>query len=121
MIKPASEMTVEVRENMRGGPGSVTIRHLFTPEEFKASVRLCATCTIPPGAGIGRHEHTGEDEVYFVLRGSGLLDDGVTQTRVSAGDAVLTGHGESHAIYNDGDEPLELTAYIACYPPEVQP
>jgi mannose-6-phosphate isomerase-like protein (cupin superfamily) len=116
MIRNAGDMACEVREHMRGGAGSVTVRHIFKPEEFTAKVRLCATCTIPPGAGIGSHEHLGEDEVYYVLCGSGILDDGKTQTRVSTGDAVLTGNGESHAIFNDGSEPLELMAYITCYP-----
>jgi mannose-6-phosphate isomerase-like protein (cupin superfamily) len=31
------------------------------------------------------------------------------------GDAILTGNGESHALANDGDEPLELIAMIMCY------
>ena len=120
MIRKFAELSTEVRENMRGGPGSVTVRHVFKQDEFTAKVRLCATCIIPPGAGIGPHQHTGEDEVYIITRGTGILDDGQTRTRVSAGDAVLTGNGESHAIYNDGEETLEVTAFIASYPPEPQ-
>jgi len=116
MIRKASEMELEVREHMRGGAGSVSIRHFFKQEEFTADVRLCAQATIPPGAGIGVHEHATEDEVYVVLSGAGMLDDGNTRTRVSAGDAILTGKGESHAIHNDGAEPLEVLAFIACYP-----
>ncbi|HDP35919.1 MAG TPA: cupin domain-containing protein [Candidatus Hydrogenedentes bacterium] len=115
MIRSHSEMEVEVRENMRGGEGSVTFRHMFREADFTAPVRLCARLTIPPGAGIGSHQHLAEDEIYIILRGSGILDDGATQTRVTAGDAVLTGNGESHAIRNDGDEPLELAAVITRY------
>lgn len=121
MIRNFADMECETREHMRGGPGTVTIRHLFTVEEFTAPVRLCATCIIPPGAGIGPHTHETEDEVYIVTRGSGILDDGETKTRVTIGDAILTGNGASHAISNDGDEPLELTAFIACYPKQAQP
>ncbi len=116
MIKKNADMTCEVRERMRGGAGSVSIRHIFKQEEFTAPVRLCAQLTLPPGAGIGPHTHATEDEVYVILRGAGILDDGKTQTRVEAGDAVLTGNGESHAILNDGEEPLELMALITCYP-----
>ncbi len=116
MIRKSSEMEREIREHMRGGEGSVAIRHVFKQEDFTAPVRLCATVSIPPGAGIGAHQHLGEDEVYIVTRGSGVLDDGVTQTRVVAGDAVLTGNGESHAIHNDSAEPLEMTAIIIRYP-----
>ncbi|MFZ4394129.1 MAG: hypothetical protein ACOYOU_00725 [Kiritimatiellia bacterium] len=35
--------------------------------------------------------------------------------RVSAGEAILTGKGASHAIRNDGAEPLELMAWIVKY------
>ena len=121
MIRKFADMECEVREHMRGGPGTVTVRHLFKQEEFTAKVRLCATCIIPPGAGIGPHTHETEDEVYIVTRGTGILDDGETKTRVNTGDAILTGNGASHAIFNDGAEPLELTAFIATYPPKASP
>ena len=116
MIRKPADMKEETRENMRGGDGSVTIRHYFTKDEFTANARLCAKLIIPPGAGIGSHQHDAEDEVYIVTQGSGLLDDGTEETRVSAGDAILTGNGGSHAIRNDGAEPLEMIAVIACYP-----
>jgi mannose-6-phosphate isomerase-like protein (cupin superfamily) len=115
MIKRPGEMKIQVRENMRGGTGPITFQHLFEQNEMTAKVRLCARLTIPPGAGIGPHAHEREDEVYIITRGSGLLDDGATETRVNAGDAILTGKGESHAIRNDGAEDLELFAVIACY------
>ena len=115
MIRKASEVAVEVRDKMRGGTGQVTIQHFFKPDEFKARVRLCARLVLPPGAGIGRHTHETEDEVYIVTRGSGILDEGERQVRVTAGDSVLTGRGESHAIRNDGTETLEIIAVIACY------
>jgi len=108
-------MPSEVRANMRGGDGSVTVQPFFTPDEITAKSRLCAKLTLPPGASIGVHEHLQEDEVYIITRGSGILDDGQTETCVEAGDAVLTGNGESHAIRNDGDVPLEVIAVIMLY------
>ena len=115
MIRKTSDVKVEVRDKMRGGAGTVTIHHYFEKSDFTANVRLCARLVLPPGAGIGPHTHTGEDEVYLVLKGSGTLDDGTTRSRVSAGDSILTGNGQTHAIHNDGQEPLELIAVIACY------
>lgn len=120
MIRKSADMVHEVRERMRGGAGSISIRHVFTKDEFTAPVRLCAQITIPPGAGIGPHTHATEDEVYIIMQGTGILDDGETQTRVNTGDAVLTGNGESHAISNDGGEPLEMMAFIAYYPEQDQ-
>lgn len=115
MIRKANDMKTEVRDKMRGGPGSVTIHHYFEKAEFTANVRLCARLVLPPGAGIGTHRHDGEDEVYVVVRGTGMLDDGAAKRRVSPGDAILTGNGGSHAITNDGSEDLEIIAVIMCY------
>jgi len=115
MIRKSADMKEEVRENMRGGAGAVTIRHYFDKSEITAKTRLCSKLILPPGAGIGTHTHEGEDEIYLIVRGRGLLDDGKTKTQVSVGDAVLTGKGESHAISNNGDEDLEIIAIIMCY------
>ncbi len=115
MIKKAADMRTEPRENMRGGSGTATIVHCVEKDDLKANARLCAKLILPPGSGIGEHQHMAEDEVFIVIKGTGLLHDGVTETRVNAGDSVLTGNGASHAIRNDGDECLEIIAVIMCY------
>jgi len=116
MIKEVGEMRLETREKMRGGEGNVVIRHFFEKKDFTAEVRLCAQLNLEPGSSIGMHEHSGEDEIYIVLRGTGLLDDGIVKKKIKAGDAVLTGNGQSHSVVNDGNESLEMIAVIAQYP-----
>ena len=115
MIRKAAEMDTENRPAMRGGAGTVTLQHFFKQDEITAKSRLCARLTLPPGASIGSHQHVGEDEVYIVTKGSGLLDDGTVKTQVSTGDAILTGKGESHSIANNGITDLEIIAVIMCY------
>jgi mannose-6-phosphate isomerase-like protein (cupin superfamily) len=115
MIRRAADMRVQVREDMRGGTGPVTIRHYFEKEEFGAQTRLCAHLTLPPGVGIGTHGHEKEDEIFIILRGTGQLDEGSGETRVGPGDAILTGKGGAHSIRNDGSEDLEIVAVIMCY------
>ncbi len=51
-----------------------------------------------------------------MTKGRGLLHDGKAEIPVSAGDTILTGKGESHAIRNNGDTDLEIYALIMCYP-----
>lgn len=53
--------------------------------------------------------------MYVILSGTGMLDDGKTRSTVTAGDAILTGRGETHAIANVGDVPLVLLAMIMLY------
>jgi len=115
MIKRSAKREIEVRKNMRGAGGEVKIEHYFKKEEMTAPCRLCANLTLSPGSGIGIHEHRGEDEVYIIQRGLGLLNDDGVETEVSAGDAVLTGNGSRHAITNIGNEDLVITAVIMQY------
>jgi len=115
MIKKKSEQHSEVRKNMRGAPGEVTVRNYFRKEEMHIPCRLCAELVIPPGAGIGLHEHLNEDEIFIVQRGTGIITDNGTDAAVGPGDAIITGRGGSHAVRNDGKEDLVMTAIIVEY------
>ena len=115
MIKKKSAQTIERRENMRGGTGTVTVRHYLKPEEIKARTRLCAELILPPGASIGLHDHVDEDEIYLIQKGQGLMTDHGREFPVAAGDAILTGQGASHSIKNAGVEDLVVTAVIIKY------
>lgn len=115
MIKKKSQQTTEVRKNMRGGPGEVTIRHYLNKEEFNAPCRLCSELILPPGSGIGLHEHTHEDEIYIIQQGRGLLLDNGRESEVEAGDCILTGKGATHSIKNIGHQNLLITAVIIQY------
>jgi quercetin dioxygenase-like cupin family protein len=60
-----------------------------------------------PGAAIGLHAQD-EDEIYYVLAGSGELTlDGRKQT-VGRGTAILTRVGSSHALRQTGNEDLVI-------------
>lgn len=115
MIHKADSLKSEVRNEMRGGKGAIAIRHFFKKEEIKAKCRLCSRLILPPGASIGLHKHEAEDELFIIERGRGIIDTGREKTRVEPGDAILTGNGEEHALLNDGNEPLEVTAIIMSY------
>lgn len=61
---------------------------------------------LPPGrAGCPFHTHALEDEVFYILEGSGVLRYGEWVTRIKAGDCIScpAGSGFAHQIYNDGE------------------
>lgn len=116
MIRKANEMETEVRHEMRGGKGDVQFLHAFKKEEFGALCRVCSVLTLEPGCSIGDHAHVGEDEIYYILTGTGKVFDHGEWVTVTAGDAVLTGKGASHSIENIGDDTLRLLAVVMTYP-----
>lgn len=115
MIKRMSEMKAEIREQMRGGTGSVELIHILNKEEIKGKVRLFAKIVLNPGCSIGLHEHVDEEEAYYILKGKGMVTDNGKSSLVQAGDVVLTGDGASHSIENTGEEPLEFIAVVMLY------
>ncbi|NLE24026.1 MAG: cupin domain-containing protein [Clostridiaceae bacterium] len=115
MVKRASEMTVEIREKMRGGNGDVKMQSIFDADEMMGKCRLFSQITLEPGCSIGSHVHDQEEEVYYILSGTGTVDDNGVLKNVGPGDAVKTGGGESHSITNNGDVPLVFMAVIILF------
>ncbi|MGY4516421.1 cupin domain-containing protein [Lysobacter sp. HA18] len=65
-----------------------------------------------PGSTIGEHVND-KDEIYYVVEGRGVLTLNGRKQTMSAGDAVLTRNGDSHALAPTGDEDLTI---IVVYP-----
>ncbi|AEV30426.1 cupin domain-containing protein [Sphaerochaeta pleomorpha str. Grapes] len=111
MIKKKNEMVTSVREKMRGGNGSVLATSLMD-EGTIAHCRLFSELKLEKGCSIGQHDHVNETEYYLITGGQGIVTEADGEKTVSAGDLVITGGGASHAIRNEGDEPLTFIALI---------
>lgn len=115
MVRKEAEMEKDIREKMRGGAGEVEILHLFKKDELKGKARLCAKIRLKEGCSVGFHTHEKEEEIYYIISGTGEVDDDGTVSQVGPGDAILTGNGAGHSISNTGKEPLDFMAVILLY------
>lgn len=102
------------RKRLFEGEGEAVIESLFSPGDFSdgIKVRLCARITIPAGGSIGHHVHRGEDELYYILSGSGKVRDAGDFREVFPGSAILTRSGEGHELLNTGPGEMVLLAVI---------
>jgi len=75
------------------------------PTAFKKRV-------LKPGSSIGYHPQK-EDEVYYILSGTGQMKMNGKTFPVKPGDAILTRPGSSHGLTPDNDQELTL---IIVYP-----
>jgi mannose-6-phosphate isomerase-like protein (cupin superfamily) len=110
--------TAVTRKRLFDGVGEAVIESLFEPGDFSTTVRLCARITLPPGGSIGHHVHRREDELYYILSGTGIVTDAGDSFRVGPGSAVLTRDGEGHSLENTGSEDMTLLAVIPVSPAE---
>lgn len=112
MFINAADMQSEKREHMRGGEGFVDLLHIVSKEHLPAKTRLFSLVTLEKGCEIGKHEHTAETEVFYVLSGEGEIDDNGTIRRFGKGDCAICRSGEYHAVKGKSDEPLKFIAAI---------
>ena len=112
MFHLKSEMTNEIRSNLRGGVGDLNFCHLFSGEELGGRADMLAIVTLEPGQSIGEHPHSGNGEAYVILSGSAtVIEDGVSRV-LNPGDAEFCADGHTHSIVNHTDETATFLALI---------
>ena len=113
MFQLSSDMTREVKHNVRGGSGDPEFCHLFSQEQLGGRLDLLATVTLQPGESVGVHPHVGNGEVYYLLSGSATVAEDGEERVLQPGDAEFCADGHTHAIRNHTDAPAVFLAVIA--------
>lgn len=86
-------------------------RPLFVTRRLNVThVHVAPTETVPS------HVHDGEDQIYYVVSGSGFVELDGQRTDVEAGSGVLITLGTQHAITNTGSEPLDYVFFVVFVP-----
>ena len=112
MIRKANDCNKELRENMRGGNGTVEITNFVSPAELNDKGRLFAKITLHPGCGIGYHVHEKDSEIFYLMKGKVLYNDNGAECALEAGDVMICPAGTGHSITNAGEEDAEVIAVI---------
>ena len=105
MIKNVHEVIPEVAAAVRGGSGSVTAHKLL--DLFPGSaIKSVGLVRLEPGASVGDHSHTGDEDFYFCISGTGIVVDNGVEHPFIPGTLQITRDGESQAIRNTGETEL---------------
>ncbi|AVQ20570.1 cupin [Fusobacterium necrophorum subsp. funduliforme] len=112
MVKNAEDLIEISRENAFGGLGSLYIVDYLSEKECKGKLNFLRRLRLEPGSSLGEHSHTSNFEIYFILKGEGLLIDDGIEKKVGVGDMIYTADGASHSLINQGVEDLEFLAFI---------
>ena len=76
-------------QHSHGGAGDYFVRTLLDDVPGSA-FKYARDLILYPGSSIGEHPHTGDDEIYFVISGSGVMVVDGKERVVGPGAAVLT-------------------------------
>lgn len=79
---------------------------------FHGNFLFAGLNSFEPGQEHAPHAHEGEDKLYVVLEGSGVVRIGDEAEVLSAGDAAFAPAGVIHSIHNSGTERLVVMAVL---------
>jgi mannose-6-phosphate isomerase-like protein (cupin superfamily) len=91
------------------------IRSILDRTNSGAANQSLAEATLLPGAATEAHRHPTTEEIYYILRGAGLMRVEAEERAVGPGDGILIPPGSLHQIRNTGPEPLVFLC--CCAPP----
>jgi quercetin dioxygenase-like cupin family protein len=90
----------------------------FTPERMGKSTIVqggflfAGLNSFESGQEHAPHAHDGQDKLYLILEGSGMVQVGDQTECLSAGDAAFAPSGVVHSIRNPGPERLVVMAVL---------
>ena len=87
------------------GGGLTTAHNFFS--EAKDCKLVFRKRILHPGSSIGYHLQK-EDEIYYIISGTGIINMNGKTFPVNAGDAILTRPGSSHSLAQSGTADLVL-------------
>jgi mannose-6-phosphate isomerase-like protein (cupin superfamily) len=96
-----------------GGAGEYSVRTLLDQVPGASAIKYVRDLTLYAGSSIGPHPHSGDEEIYFVISGSGVMDVDGEERPVGPGSVVLTLSGSQHGLQNTGDQELRIAVICA--------
>jgi mannose-6-phosphate isomerase-like protein (cupin superfamily) len=94
--------------NDHGGHGPILFQRVLESSDFRSKIDFVDCTVIPPGSTIGRHEHHGNEEIYFIVSGTPLMRVSGQEARLQKGTLSIVRHGEWHELINDTNHDVEI-------------
>jgi quercetin dioxygenase-like cupin family protein len=111
-IKRAGTLNKAELHEPFGGVGDFYADKLMEGDEFTGAARLYNVVHLHPGCKLGYHEHNGETEAFYMLKGKAIFCDDGVESEVLPGDVTITPTGHSHSMENRSDEDAVYAAII---------
>jgi mannose-6-phosphate isomerase-like protein (cupin superfamily) len=111
----AAELKTWDRDNVAGGKGKLAGKFSCTRNDNKTfPLYEIGWMTLAPGASIGLHEHTDNEDAYIIVSGTGEFagTDGQAHA-VGEGDITIARAGQKHSLANTGETDLVFLDIVA--------
>lgn len=96
------------RAGEHGGSGPIEFRRLMSSPEFETNIDFLDLTVIPSGSTIGRHSHSDNEELYFVVDGAPLMRVDGAERRLNPFDVTVVRSGGWHELINDSQGDVRI-------------
>jgi mannose-6-phosphate isomerase-like protein (cupin superfamily) len=90
------------------------IREILSPANSSLFNQSLAEAIVVSGKATDEHYHKETEEIYYVIRGRGLMKIGDEKREVNEGDGIVIEPGMKHKIWNKSD--VDLVFLCCCAP-----
>lgn len=101
-------------KHMFDGMGEVILQDIADEKIMNMKNRVFLKMTLKQDCSLGLHTHYGEQEIYYILEGSGMYRDDDQEYMVHEGDVLLCETNHQHAIRNHTSDKLVFIALVIC-------
>jgi len=89
-------------------------REILSPANSSLFNQSLAEAIVLPGKATDEHYHMQSEEIYYIIRGKGLMKIGDEKREVCEGDGIVIEPGMKHKIWNTSDSDL---VFLCCCSP----
>lgn len=100
-----------ISENSHGGIGYLEKSRVLYKNHFKTKIDFVDFVIVKPNETIGKHKHALNEEIYFVIKGNGVMSINEHQYKVSTGDFVVNSFYDTHELVNNSNTNIELLIF----------
>lgn len=112
MLIKSNDAVKIISENPRNGKGIIINNRYLDSCDLENNLNGFYVNELEAGGEIGYHIHEGEDEIYYILEGSGIIIDNKKEKIIEKGDVIYTKSGDGHGMKNTGSEPIKFIGFI---------
>lgn len=112
MIIKKEDVDLTEQIKPRGGTGIIKSLSYLKNEDLNNAMHGFNVMELEVNSSIGFHQHIGNEEIYFIISGKGLVQDNDKEEEVTTGDLIYTAHQSYHGLKNIGNKPLIFVAFI---------
>lgn len=108
-IRKRTDMSHAPLKNCHEGTGILDWTEVTQGSDSPSgALRFIHDDILPPGVSIGVHPHTGDEEYYYIVSGSGVMTLDGAEYAVEAGDISAVYPGGSHGLENRSNADLRV-------------